>query len=111
MIELAEVLAECDRLGIQLWASGDALRYKAPEGALTEALRETLRAHKAELVAEVRSQEARDMLPCVVWLLGPGDWRIVEAPPGDWDPGFVARHAFYQNGETIATMARRCATG
>jgi hypothetical protein len=104
------LLAECKARGIALWASGEALRFDAPAGALTDELRAQLREHKAVLLAKVRTQEALDMLPYIVNLLGPGDWRIVAAPDGFDDPDFVARHAFYQDGESeaIFTMARRC---
>ena len=37
--------------GIKLWMDGERLRYRAPKGALTAALRQELREKKAELVA------------------------------------------------------------
>src|SRR6266705_1089135 len=53
----ADVLAELSRQGITLSIRGDALRYHAPKGALTGALRAMLVEHKAELLAFLRAQE------------------------------------------------------
>ena len=45
-----EVLTTCRQVGIRLEAAGDKLRYEAPPGTLTPALRDTLARHKAELL-------------------------------------------------------------
>jgi hypothetical protein len=47
----AELLNECASHGITLEADGGTLRYHTNEGALTPALREKVKAHKAELLA------------------------------------------------------------
>jgi amino acid adenylation domain-containing protein len=47
---LLEVLEDCTRRGVELHLDGGELRVSAPVGALTEALRNSLRLHKAELV-------------------------------------------------------------
>ncbi|HEX8650759.1 MAG TPA: condensation domain-containing protein, partial [Pyrinomonadaceae bacterium] len=41
-------------LGVELWADGERLRYRAPKGALTPTLRAQLAAHKAEIMALLR---------------------------------------------------------
>ena len=46
-----EVLTTCRQAGIHLEAAGDKLRYEAPPGTLTPALRDTLTQHKAELLS------------------------------------------------------------
>lgn len=45
-----ELLAQLRQLDIHLWRDNGQLRYSAPQGALTPALLEALRAHKAELL-------------------------------------------------------------
>ncbi len=45
-LELIRLLSS---LGVRLWVEGEALKYSAPRGALTEALREQLRARKDAL--------------------------------------------------------------
>jgi Condensation domain/TubC N-terminal docking domain len=44
--------------GIELWVEGERLRFRAPEGALTEALRQTLASRKAEVIAALREDLA-----------------------------------------------------
>jgi hypothetical protein len=47
---LLEVLEDCTRRGVELHLAGEELRVSAPVGALTDALRDGLRLHKAELI-------------------------------------------------------------
>ena len=49
----AELLDEVTRRGIRLEPDGDTLCYTAPKGALTKELLAELKAHKAELLAEL----------------------------------------------------------
>jgi len=51
----AALLAKLRQRGVELWADGGRLCYRAPRGALTPELVEVVRAHKAELVAALRS--------------------------------------------------------
>ena len=61
-----DLLAELKRRGITLRPEGaDAIRYTAPRGAMTDELREAIRAHKHELLR----------------LLAPGEFRRTEDPP------------------------------
>ena len=61
MRTIVELLTHLDSLDIELWADGDRLRYDAPKGALTRALRSELRARKGELVAYLHELE-RDQI-------------------------------------------------
>ena len=45
------LLAELKRLGVEIEADGDRLRYAGPEGAISPELIGRLKAHKAELIA------------------------------------------------------------
>ncbi|AGC46259.1 non-ribosomal peptide synthetase [Myxococcus stipitatus DSM 14675] len=51
----SELLAELQQKGIELWAEGDALRFRAPPGHLTERLRAVLRERKTQLLEHLRS--------------------------------------------------------
>jgi amino acid adenylation domain-containing protein len=48
------LLDDLGRLGVQVWAEGDLLRYRAPRGALTPGLLERLKESKAELLDLLR---------------------------------------------------------
>ncbi|HEU4325811.1 MAG TPA: amino acid adenylation domain-containing protein [Roseiflexaceae bacterium] len=48
---VVDLLEELRRRGIQLWAEGDKLRFRAPDQALTPDLRAELAARKAEILA------------------------------------------------------------
>ena len=51
-----ELLTTCRQAGIHLDAAGEKLRYEAPPGTLTPALRDTLTQHKAELLSLLTRQ-------------------------------------------------------
>jgi tubulysin polyketide synthase-like protein len=53
------LLAELRRLGIEIEADGDRLRYAGPEGAISPELLERLKAHKADLIAVCRKTNVR----------------------------------------------------
>ena len=70
-----EILGELERRGINVEMAGDRLRFR-PREAITPALLETLRAHKAALLralsernvpARVRGQDAESGQPEVCW--------------------------------------------
>jgi amino acid adenylation domain-containing protein len=50
----AKLLDDLGRLGVQVWAEGDLLRYRSPRGALTPDLLERLRENKAGLLGLLR---------------------------------------------------------
>ena len=105
-----ELLAELQNRGVALEAVGGRLRYDAPKGALTPALRRAMAAHKAELLGLVKQHlrtQATDIVAvaellvagqALGWLelaIGPGlslragedAWtRFLEHPP----PGALA---------------------
>ncbi|QBS37116.1 hypothetical protein E1B22_03775 [Thermaerobacter sp. FW80] len=62
----AALLTELRRRGVEVWADGDRLCYRAPRGALTPELREAVRAHKGELLAVLRSDRPR-FWPLEAW--------------------------------------------
>lgn len=49
----ASVIADAAALGVHLWREGDRLRFRAPVGALSPALRERIEGCRAELLAIV----------------------------------------------------------
>src|SRR5882724_7094672 len=50
---MKQLLLELQKLGVHLWLDGTELRINAPKGALTDALRDTLRLHKKQLHDEL----------------------------------------------------------
>jgi len=54
----AEILSHVRSLGAKLWVEGDRLRFSAPEGALTAALRGQLAEHKQDIIAFLRRAKA-----------------------------------------------------
>ncbi|HEY6361691.1 MAG TPA: amino acid adenylation domain-containing protein [Vicinamibacterales bacterium] len=61
-----EILTHLSRQGVQLWAEGEALRCRAPKGAIAGELREALRSQKRELLALLRAPGARAGLPRIL---------------------------------------------
>ncbi|HWX43201.1 MAG TPA: amino acid adenylation domain-containing protein [Blastocatellia bacterium] len=53
-----EFLSNLESLGVEMSAVGNRLKYSAPEGALTPALREGIAGHKAALLDLLREREA-----------------------------------------------------
>lgn len=50
-MSVQQVLEIIQKRGIRIWTDGQQLHYRAPVGALDEALRATVRQHKADLIA------------------------------------------------------------
>ena len=71
------LLAELTRRGVELWAEGERLRYRAPRGAMAPELFETLRAHKAALLEVLRDVPRGPCYAC-----GHRDWW--RRPGGPW---------------------------
>lgn len=46
-----------ENAGCELKAEGDSIRFRAPEGTLSDDLRETVRVHKVELLELLRMRE------------------------------------------------------
>lgn len=60
---LIDVLAELDRRQVSITAHGDRLRASAPQGALTNEIRELLAAHKPELLAYLAGRRTVTIRP------------------------------------------------
>ncbi|HEX9439846.1 MAG TPA: hypothetical protein VF909_09200, partial [Roseiflexaceae bacterium] len=50
-------LADLRDLGVRLWVEGDRLRYSAPPGVLTAALRAEIAARRADMLSVLRAAE------------------------------------------------------
>ena len=48
------LIAELERLGVQLWEESGELRFRAPRGVFTDERREALRENKAAVVQALR---------------------------------------------------------
>ncbi|QRO01833.1 amino acid adenylation domain-containing protein [Archangium violaceum] len=51
----SEFVVELQQKGIELWVEGDALRFRAPPGLLTDEVRSALRERKAQLLEHLRA--------------------------------------------------------
>jgi hypothetical protein len=49
-------------LGVEVWAAGNRLRYRAPEGTITEALRNEMTRHKEEILTLLECLPASESL-------------------------------------------------
>jgi amino acid adenylation domain-containing protein/thioester reductase-like protein len=64
---MEQLLVEMNKLGIKLRLDGNDLRLSAPQGVLTDALRQAVRQHKEQLIELLRShQEQESALPVLV---------------------------------------------
>ncbi len=57
-MKAVELLSQLRSLDIRLWVEGDRLRYSAPDGVMTPALRAELVAHKAEILTLLHQAKA-----------------------------------------------------
>lgn len=53
----AELLAHCADEGVHLWAQEGQLRFRAPQGRLTDELRTALRTHKEEILRHLQTDD------------------------------------------------------
>jgi len=89
---LAGLLTDLAAAGIALRVEGEALRFTAPAGAMTDALRARLQAAKPELIAQLRAAPT-DVLPAS--LTQARFWKLQQLDP-DWsfyNVGFLFRIA------------------
>ena len=63
VIELINTLTEKN---IQLWLENDQLRFSAPKNALSTALRDQIRAHKAEIIVFLQRNQQKTFTPITV---------------------------------------------
>jgi amino acid adenylation domain-containing protein len=63
---IEQLLRAAHDQGIQLWLDEGQLRYKAPQGALTNTLRTELAQRKLEIIAFLRQTEQRASLPTLM---------------------------------------------
>jgi amino acid adenylation domain-containing protein len=88
-----ELLSELEARGIELWAEGDRLRFRAPEGALTSDLRERLAQHRTEVLALLRERGAHQGLEYPLSHQQRSLWFLHQTAPQSaaYNVGFAAR--------------------
>ncbi|WP_063806628.1 non-ribosomal peptide synthetase [Streptomyces regalis] len=59
----AELVSELAAAGVELWEEDGRIRFRAPQGALTEELRERLRADRDAVLAHLRDPFAEPLVP------------------------------------------------
>ena len=75
-MNIEQLLADLGRKRVVLALDGDRLRYRAPEGALTDDMRSAIATHRVEISDWLR-RSARSELPC----LG----NCVNCDPRNWE--------------------------
>jgi hypothetical protein len=78
---LDELLTELERREIKLHADGDRLRFTAPPGALSPALRSQLHANKTELLALMHKEAERATAICRPSLVQSRFWKLQKLNP------------------------------
>ncbi len=70
MSAMTQLLDDLASRGIRLWLDAGKLRYRAPKGALDEALRNRLKEHKAALIATLKQGAVTPLAPAqrALWL-------------------------------------------
>jgi TubC N-terminal docking domain len=71
-VSAAAILEACARKRIQLVVRGDNIRYRAPKGAVTGALRQEVERHRTDVIAALRLRAAVVHRTPNSW---PEDWR------------------------------------
>jgi len=70
-MSVARLLADLESRGILLTLDGGDIRYRAPKGALTDADRDALRAHKPAIVSSLAARAAGRQLRALHGMAGP----------------------------------------
>ena len=81
--------------GIEIWAEGDRLRFRAAEGTLPPELRAQLRDHRSELLAGLRERSAAEQYTAPLSWTQLGLWLVHQAAPESaaYHVAFTARIA------------------
>jgi len=61
--ELTELIGELEALDVQLWEESGQLRFRAPQGVLTEARRAVLKEHKQAVLELIRERSLDELRP------------------------------------------------
>ena len=77
-----ELLENLQNRGVELTPDGDLLRWRAPAGALTPALRQALASHKTEVLAHLRG--------IIDLPVTRADW------PEEWQEAYIERAAIME---------------
>jgi hypothetical protein len=101
-----EILTTTKKLKVSLWSEGDKLKYKAPEGVLTDEMRANIRRLKPELLDLLESATAhrwRDEAPDVAELSAIAPNVLPQLTPDESAAALLAR---YRRGGAVLTLER-----
>ena len=84
-----KILTEVSKLGVQVWADGEQLRYRAPKGVLTPTLRAQLAENKMEILAQLRQSNNQDSVsPVPQFIVHAPDERYLPFPLNDMQQAY-----------------------
>jgi len=115
---MEQLLNELNERGIKLWVDGGNLGIRAPKGALTEELRQSLATYKEDLLTVLRVMEQREKIPTIIPQpeLRYEPFPLVEAQQAYWigrtsyvESGGVSTH-LYMEMEHVALDVERLNT-
>ena len=79
MILIKQLIQDLQAQGIALWVADGRLRFRAPQGAMTAALRAQLQANKANIIAHLQQNEPATIMALpeqADYELSPAQWRL-----------------------------------
>lgn len=92
-MSIVELLDDLDLLGVRIWVDDGVLRYRAPNGVLTEERRQAIRARRDELVEHLATGGPEQIVP-------DQDARFEPFPLTDVQSAYLlGRHASFDYGE------------
>ena len=104
------LLTDLESRGVELIPEGASLRYRAPQGVMTDHLRATLSTHRDELMALLTRPAPADPDPAAVRIVGTvvGDvWLVLDADALDNYPEILAGKLPVFYADELAALAGR----
>ena len=90
---LLPIMETCNNLGIHLWVQEDRLKFKAPDGAMNQELREKLKKNKDQLI-QFLEKKGKVGLHSNRYLLTPIQWAYLSGRSSDFELGNVGAHYY-----------------
>jgi pyochelin synthetase len=98
-----EFLTELSKQGVKVWADGNQLRYRAPKGVMTAALRSKLAERKAELLTFLSQDQGSKLAMALPQIVPAPDQLYQPFPITDVQQAYwLGRHATFELGNVAS---------